>query len=253
MRPVMEEPWEPPSTLEEKLRAALVPPRLRMRYLVARERLRGEAEIRLVPSLVDRRRIALDVGANKGVWAEVMRRYAAHVHAFEPNPKIFRELRRSAHRDVTAHRLALSNRSGRFELHIPIGRRGYSNQGGTLNERKAAISYGSVAVETRRLDEMNFGDIGFIKIDVEGHEMAVLEGAESTLRRCRPNLIIEIEEKRGTQPIAEALDAVCARGYNAFAMIGGRLKRVAEIDLARHHSQCMRREDYIYNWVFKPK
>jgi FkbM family methyltransferase len=249
----MADAWEPPSTLEEKLRAALVPPRLRMHYLAVRERLRGEAELRLLPSLIDRRRIALDVGANKGVWAEVMRRYATHVHAFEPNPKIFRELQRSAHRDVTAYRLALSDRSGRFELHIPMGRRGYSNQGGTLNERKAGISYGSVPVETRRLDEMNLGDIGFIKIDVEGHEMAVLEGAETTLRRCRPTLVIEIEEKRGTEPIGETLEAVCARGYNAFAVAEGELKPVAEIDLARHHSQCTRRADYVYNWVFKPK
>src|SRR5215472_6534777 len=54
---VMADSWEPPSTLEEKLRAALVPPRLRMHYLAARERLRGEAEVRLLPSLIDRQRI----------------------------------------------------------------------------------------------------------------------------------------------------------------------------------------------------
>src|SRR4051794_36562099 len=104
----MAEGWEPPSTLEERLRARLIPARLRMQYLVARERRRGEPEFRLLPFLVDRERVALDIGANKGIWAEAMRPLAKKVHAFEPNPKIFRELARAAHPSVTLHAVALS-------------------------------------------------------------------------------------------------------------------------------------------------
>ena len=248
----MDNSWEPPSTFEEKIRAVLVPPRLRMRFLLMRERLRGEAELKLLPFLIDRRRIALDIGANKGIWAEAMRRYAKHVHAFEPNPKIFRELKRSAHRAVTAHRLALSDNSGPAGLLIPIGRRGYSNQGARLTPLKAGISYGTLPVEARRLDEMDLGAVGFMKIDVEGHEMAVIAGAAETLRRYRPNLMVEIEEIHTGQPIRQSLDAICAKGYEAFALEDGTLKSAWTIDLTRRHSESDRGEGYIYNWIFFP-
>src|SRR6266568_3035020 len=50
-------------------------------------------------------------------------------------------------------------------------------------------------VEVRTLDSFEFSDVAMIKIDVEGHEEAVVAGAEETIRRCRPSLLIESEER----------------------------------------------------------
>lgn len=246
-------PWDPPRNLEERLAALLIPGRIELRYRLAQERRRGEPEIHLVPVLADRARVSLDIGANRGIWAEAMRGCSAGVHAFEPNPKIFRMLQRGLGPGVTAHRIALSDSSGVAELRIPRGRRGYSNQGASLSPTKiGAAAYGAVAVEARRLDEMELGPIGFIKIDVEGFELSVIAGAHETLRRHRPNLVIEMEERHMKRPIAAMLAEVCAHGYESFAVDRGTLRHTSQIDLAARHAQAARPEDYLFNWIFLP-
>jgi FkbM family methyltransferase len=246
--------WEPPRSFEEKLRDVFVPQRLHLLHSLRRELRKGEHEIRMVPFLSDPERVALDIGANKGVWAEVMRHHAAAVHAFEPNPKMFRLLERGAASGVTVHSVALSNASGAAELRVPRGSRGYSNQGASLSPEKVGNGvYGAVTVEARKLDDMDLGDIGFMKVDVEGHELAVLEGARETLQRCRPNLIIEMEEKHTKRPIGEMIAEVCAYGYEAFALDGFLLRRVRAIDLLQRHSQVPPGGRYIFNWIFLPE
>jgi FkbM family methyltransferase len=239
---------------EERFKALFVPGRLQTLYHLARERRRGEQEIRLVPVLADRSRVSLDIGANKGVWSEALRPHSSRVHAFEPNPKIHKVLRPGIGSGVTVHDIALSDTSGSAELRVPRHRSGgYSNQGASLSPEKiGAAEYGSVAVDARRLDDLDLGEVGFIKIDVEGFELAVVEGARETLRRHRPNMVIEIEEKHAKRPIAELLGAVCAHGYQAFALDRGVLRRTSQIDLAARHSSPASREDYIFNWIFLP-
>ena len=55
---------------------------------------------------------------------------------------------------------------------------GYSNQGASLNYGKVGDDYGEVTIEARRLDDEALTDVGFIKIDVEGHELEVLRGID---------------------------------------------------------------------------
>ena len=51
-------------------------------------------------------------------------------------------------------------------------------------------------IKKTRLDNFQFNNkVGFIKIDVEGHEQKILEGAVKTLENNQPNLLIEIEKK----------------------------------------------------------
>jgi hypothetical protein len=115
---------------------------------------------------------------------------------------------------------------------VPKGRRGYSNQGASMNPEKIGrAEHRSMVVETRRLDDLDLGAIGFIKIDVEGHEGAVITGAAETLLRYRPNLVVEIEERHARRPITELLGAVCSHGYEAFALEQGVLRRAEQIDL----------------------
>jgi len=246
--------WEPPSTLEEQLRGWIVPPRWHIRYETARALRRGERELSFLPFLVPLGSVAIDAGANKGVWSEVLRRRCAVVHAFEPNPKIFRILARGAGPGVRTYKVALSDQAGTAELRVPRNRGGnYSNQGASLSTVKVGDGdYGSVMIEARRLDDYRFDNVGFIKVDVEGFELAVLAGAAETLARCRPNLVVEIEEKHAKLPIADMLATICAHGYEAFALVGGVLRRVASIDLVAHHTAPERREDYVFNWIFLP-
>ena len=50
----------------------------------------------------------------------------------------------------------------------------------------------TIPVQVETVDSYNFQDVGFIKIDVEGYEKFVLEGAQQTIARCRPTIQLEI-------------------------------------------------------------
>jgi FkbM family methyltransferase len=247
--------WRPPFTLEERLKYALVPGPLYIRYRAAKEWWRGEREVRLLPHLADPARVSVDVGANKGVYAYFLARWSRHVHAFEPNPKLFTVLRRTMGRarSVTLSPLALADREGMAELRIPMGNRGYSNQGGSLSAVKVPDHFRPVPVRTARLDDLDIQDIGFMKIDVEGFESKVLLGARETIARDRPVLLIEMEEHHRGEPIEAAIAEVEALGYRSLALHRGRLMDLDRFDGQRFHRAPASRADYIFNFVFLPR
>ncbi|HLB31518.1 MAG TPA: FkbM family methyltransferase [Gammaproteobacteria bacterium] len=249
----MNTPWSPPYTFEERIKYALIPAGLYIRHRVRKELRRGEPELHLLPFLADRRRVSLDIGANKGVYAWMLARCSREVHAFEPNPKLFRILQRISGPNLHVSPIALSNRSGHAMLRIPGNeQRGYSNQGSSLSAIKVAGEHGEIEVETSRLDDLNLGDIGFIKIDVEGFEQAVIEGAVETLRRCRPNLLIEMEERHTHRPIEESLDYVQRLGYRGLFLRDGELVSLSRFDPARMHRECVDKPGYVFNFIFLP-
>ncbi len=117
----MSEPdsFEPPFSIGERLKFSLIPPGLYAHYLVRKNLHRGEPELKFLSEIVPRDRIAVDVGANKGVYTRILAELVTHVHAFEPNPKAYRWLNRALPENVTAHQLALSNHDGNGNLYIP--------------------------------------------------------------------------------------------------------------------------------------
>src|SRR5262245_6830284 len=140
-----------------------------------------EAEAGLLPWLVDRERIAIDVGAADGFYSWHLKRLARDVIAFEPNPRSAAGLRRMApHLDV--RELALSNTKGSTILRIPISGRVAASGWGTIHvgndfSEISPDALESFTVQTVRLDDLELRNVGFLKIDVEGHEKEVLEGA----------------------------------------------------------------------------
>lgn len=251
--PVDSDPnWTPPFTFEERLKYTLLPPRLYMAWRAAKEWRRGEAEIRLLSFLVDATRNSVDVGANKGVYSHFLAKYSKQVYAFEPNPKMFGILCRCASSNVTASPCALSNRNGEALLRLPKRKGGYSNQLGSLNPAAWDGAFATVTVETRTLDSLGLSDVGFIKIDVEGFELQVLEGAARTIARDRPTLLVEIEERHTGQPIEQSLDIVEALGYRCMIMQRGRLADRSRFDPDRQHRNAGGRDDYVFNFIFLP-
>jgi FkbM family methyltransferase len=244
--------WVPELSAAERLKQALIPPRLYIDYLYRKAQFRGEAELRLLPRLADPRRVSLDIGANRGVYSYALLKCSAAVHAFEPNPKLFAMLSRWATGRVELHPFALGDRAGTMALNIPKSSRGrgFSNQGGTL--LPVAREFASVPVEVKRLDDLDLGDVGFIKLDVEGYEREVLAGGIKLLRRCRPVLLVELEEKHTGRPLPDMIAEICGYGYECSFVRDGALRPFAELDVERLHRRPATRADYVFNFIFRP-
>lgn len=249
----MTDGWKPPRTFEEKIKDTLSPGWLYIRYKAAKELWKGEVEVKLLPFLVDRTRNSVDAGANKGTYSYFMARLSQHVYAFEPNPKMFDILKKTASNKITVSPIALSNRSGSATLRVPMSASGgYSNQGASLSATKVSGRFAPVEVATQRLDEFNLKNIGFLKIDVEGFEQEVLEGGRETIGRDKPVLLIEMEERHNKVPIEQSLAAVLKLGYSGlfFDRDIRSLRSLDSFHPDKHHRKP--EGSYIFNFIFIP-
>jgi len=215
-----------------------------------------DPELALLPRLCDPWRAAIDVGAHEGVYTLPMCRCAREVIAFEPNPLLATFLRRVLV-GVQIEEVALSDRPGSAELRIP--RYGYGQATmeaeNTLAQLAARDEIRAVEVASRRLDDYPLADCGFVKIDVEGFEDAVLRGARETILRHRPNLLVELEERHKRGAIAATTRMLSAWGYDGFYYHDGELWPIATFDVTRHQAlENVGREDkYLNNFIYAPR
>ena len=139
--------------------------------------------------------IILDVGANDGRWiADVdkqFRRYRPHYHAFECAPYCFENFERNT-RDISELKLirkAVSDRAGSMTLYLPDTGSGLASLHERHDTSVRSHEYGTLEVEVVDLDsyiEANgITQVDVLKIDVEGHEVSVLEGARRALKEHR--------------------------------------------------------------------
>jgi len=170
----------------------------------------------LLDHLVDPRRSAIDVGANKGIYAGRLAQLCPTVHCFEPIPWMARDLRKKLRSNVIVHDTAVSDTNGSAELRIPF--HGDVEMHGTStispqNPLEGATRVQRVQCSQVRLDDAVKEPVGFIKIDVEGHELPVLRGASRILDHDRPVVVLE-SEKRHCPEAPEAVFRVMAdHGY----------------------------------------
>jgi len=240
--------------MQEKIKRALFSPRQELKRIVARELRKGEPELRLLPRLVDPARAAIDVGANRGVWTHLLAGLCPRVYSFEPNPKMFAILDAARPANAIVRQIALSNRAGKASLNVPRSARGYSNQHASLEINwSAAREFGVVEVATARLDELDLEPCGFIKIDVEGHEAAVVAGAVGLIARDRPTLLIELEERHSDRPIETSIAAVQTLGYDAFVFKDGDLRGIDSFNPDTDHRAAVETPVYIFNFIFRPR
>lgn len=132
---------------------------------------------------------AIDIGAHIGTHTIAMSKFVGNegqVIAFEPQLKLYSELVMNALlnncQNITAYRCAVGDSFTSIEMNPSYA----GNEGGT------AIGKGGDTAEMITLDSLNLNNVSFIKIDVENFEYEVLAGAEQTIRKNHPFMIIEI-------------------------------------------------------------
>ncbi|WP_055489885.1 FkbM family methyltransferase [Streptomyces sp. TP-A0356] len=158
-------------------------------------------------------RTAVDVGGWYGPWTRRMARRACRVVTVEPVPHLARLLAATSPANVRVIPAAASDRGGTVRLWLPPGDEG---DRGVSSLVRRDIHARAVEVPCVTLDGLGLRDVGFIKIDVDGGELAVLRGARGILRRDRPFLFVELESR--IQPIAPVVDFLTGLGYAGWVL-----------------------------------
>ena len=140
----------------------------------------------------------IDVGANNGNFAVDFAHLVGNngkVHSFEPQRVIYYQLCANVFlnglTNVYCHNVAVGDTNKFVKIESP-----------NYFEKNEPVNYGSAEitendgelVKCKMLDHYNFEDVVFIKIDVQGYEPFVIDGAIQTINKHRPYLFVEFED-----------------------------------------------------------
>lgn len=193
-------------------------------YVLAEQRDWFEDEIRFVRRVLEPGQRAIDIGANFGVFTLSMARAVGpggHVWAFEPASNTARFLAQSIEEsglaNVTLRRVGISARAGSASLSL--------NEDPELNEivRPGAPAAASERIELCSLDELDqresWHSVEFLKLDAEGEEIRIIDGASAWLRRHSP--LIQFEVKASTGTTLDAARRFAGKGYMPYRLVPG--------------------------------
>ncbi len=186
---------------------------------------RAEPELGRLGELCGTGGVMIDVGAWYGPWSLRLARRADRLIAIEPTAR-HEVLRKILPGNADVIHAAASDKSGTGELWT-VGH-GTGTEG-MSSMRRREIHGRSLPVALIRLDDLDASDVRFIKIDVEGHELNVLRGAEETVRRDRPTLLIEVEER--IQPVEPLIGLLTGWGYAGWVLFRGTWRSLHDFDL----------------------
>ena len=144
----------------------------------------------LLSKIINPHKNMLDVGANIGVWSIVFSTFMkGNIYAFEPQEEIFNclinNIKINQCKNVIPYNLALSNTNSTYLMNASYDN---PNNFGAFK----ICSDGKLLINAVIGDELNLLNIGFIKIDVEGHELKALMGLSKIIQTNKPIILIEI-------------------------------------------------------------
>lgn len=133
---------------------------------------------------VKQRGMALDIGANVGLWSRSLCKNFNTVLAFEP-VAMFREclIRNVSASNLQIKDFALGDTRTTATMIITEGNTGHTHID--------PATLGTGDTQVYRLDDLELDEVDYIKMDCEGYEYRILQGAEQTIRRCRPVVVVE--------------------------------------------------------------
>ena len=100
----------------------------------------------------------------------------------------------------------------------------------TMHPDNEVMQYKKFPIMTAKLDDIKINNkIGFIKIDVEGHEKNVLIGGQALIKENKPVMVIEIEERHTKKPIKETINFIKNLNYDCYYLSGDKMINIDEI------------------------
>ena len=196
-------------------------------FFAFEELLHGGDEARVMQLCLSPGGTFLDVGANHGTYSLLARRLVGAqgmVLSFEPQPHLAKLLRMSfqANRfdNCSVHEVALSDCEGTTQFYIP----GHSGLAGIHKKFSAKGGFRELQVRKSRFDELIGwqtlpGQI-FMKLDIEGSELAFLRGAAEMIRARQPVILMEINPDSASaagHAVSDIIHQLVSLGYTRFA------------------------------------
>ncbi len=204
--------------------------------------------------------IVCDIGANKGSFVLWLSRWCrgGRVIAFEPQPLFAARLaavcRALKLDNVTVEPEAVYSRSGAQDLFVPSGH----SPGASLTQKAVeATSFTTLSVPVVALDDYfaESDKVALLKIDVEGAELGVLQGAERILRQHAPLLVFECENRHlAPGHVGDVFAWLETLGYRGSFIRRDRLLPLsdfaADVHQRQHGEWFWKSRDYCNNFVF---
>ncbi|MBK3581697.1 FkbM family methyltransferase, partial [Streptomyces sp. MBT65] len=175
---------------------------------------------------------AVDVGGWYGPWTYRLWRRARQVVTVEPVPHLAGLLAAAAPAHARVIPAAASDRSGTARLWLPPGDEG---DRGVSSLVRRDIHARAVHVRCVTLDALGLKDVGFVKIDVDGSELAVLHGATGLLTRDRPALFVELESR--IQPVSPVVTYLSLLGYEGWVLPDTTWVKLSAFPLEEHQAR----------------
>jgi FkbM family methyltransferase len=236
---------------------SILPP---LRYYFHKLRGSLEKELLKLNELVDKGERAIDIGAGYGVYTYVLSKLCDQVEAFEPQPQCAEVieayshyLRKRGKNNINVHRVGLSNAAGHLTLRIPV--KNDRRLSGYATFKDLEGTYESIKVPAYKLDDFHFNNVSFVKIDVEGYESEVLQGARETIVREKPLILIEIEQRHNShRPITEIFDEIVSLGYEGVFLYRNEFVPLSKFSYTKHQQPYLNNvmcKDYVNNFIFK--
>jgi len=147
---------------------------------------------------VNQWRVCVDIGSNIGQWTRPLAKRFHSVICFEPNPN-FRDCFR---KNIT-------------ETNVVLWPYGLSDKEHRARQdfNSTVLKQGEGDIQCRTLDSFELTNVDFVKIDVDGFELPLLEGARDTLTRNTPVINIEMKRDKRIDTVKQAEEILRDLGY----------------------------------------
>ena len=184
--------------------------------------------------------VAIDVGANVGIFSNFLSRNFKSCLSIEPMPSLANALRTSAILNMTVFENAAGAKTQKINISVPVSKTGslmYALSTASPSNKLDTFERAEILcinVEQDTIDNLasEQGKIGFIKIDVEGYENAVLVGSTEIIERDNPIFFIEIFPNYNSQ-YRFAFDFLTRRNYSAYRLTSLGLQILNEKDVEK--------------------
>lgn len=193
---------------------------MKLRNIFGKDR---EKEIDLFCGLIKKHFCIIDIGANRGTYSyPISKRISRNgkLYLFEPLPELFYYLKNGFinKKNIFVYEKACGNIAQSKPIRIPLynGTKGLGSASFVNNFK----DFLEMDLEVLKIDDLKLSRIDLLKIDVEGYETFVLEGALHSIRKSKPVILVEIDWNMGNEYFDRLTNLIRDLDYRILSLTG---------------------------------